>query len=475
MQALADVTLIQAADLVASGEVSSLELLHALWARLDAVDSRVNAVIWQEREAAEAAARAADTAVRDKQPLGLLHGVPMAHKDMYYQAGRLSTCGSAIRKDYRPAITATAIERMSLAGAYVFAGLNMAEFAQGPTGHNKTFRDCHNPWNLPYITGGSSSGSGASVAARFNYGALGSDTGGSIRLPASACGVTGLKPTQTRVSRYGAMPLSFSLDNVGPIARTARDCARLLSVIAGHDPRDPTSSRERVPPYEASMTGDLAGIRVGVPTNYFLDGADDPVVTAMEDALKVLEARGATVVRIQVPLMDAISVYQNIVSRTESATIHAQWMRTDPQAYGAGISGRLFPGYALPATYYVEALSRRGPILKQFAAEAFAQADVLVTPTIRTCLPTLAATDVDHGPPGSEVRFLAVSANTRPFNYLGLPAISVPCGFDPNGCPIGLQIVGRPFAEGRILNVAGAFQLETDWHWRKPALLDVLL
>ena len=168
--------------------------------------------------------------VRDKSWLGPLHGVPMVHKDMYYQAGKLSTCGSALRKDLRPAVTATVIEKLSAAGAYTFGGLNMAEFAQNPTGHNRAFGDCHNPWNLPYITGGSSSGSGASVAARFNYVALGSDTGGSIRLPAAACGVTGIKPTQTRVSRYGVMPLSFSADNVGPLARTARDCARIMTL-----------------------------------------------------------------------------------------------------------------------------------------------------------------------------------------------------------------------------------------------------
>ncbi len=246
-----------------SGETTSLDLLHACWANLDAVNPQVNAVIWQEREAAEASARAADEAVRDKKPLGPLHGVPMAHKDMYYQAGKLSTCGSVLRKDFRPTVTATVIDRLSAAGAYTFAGLNMAEFAQNPTGHNKTFGDCHNPWNLPYVTGGSSSGSGASVAARFNYMALGSDTGGSIRIPASACGVTGLKPTQTRVSRYGVMPLSFSHDNVGPLARTARDCARVLTVIAGHDPLDPTSAREPVPSYEAAMDGDLRGVRIG--------------------------------------------------------------------------------------------------------------------------------------------------------------------------------------------------------------------
>ena len=304
--------------------------------------------------------------------------------------------------------------------------------------------------------------------------ALGSDTGGSIRLPASACGVTGLKPTQTRVSRYGVMPLSFSHDNVGPIARTARDCARVLWVIAGHDPLDPTSAREPVPGYETAMNGDLRGTRIGVPINYFFDGADEPVVAALEAALAVLEERGATVTRLELPLMDAVAAYGGIVSRAEAAPIHAEWMRTKSKVYAQHISGRMYPGYAIPAAYYIEALSRRGPVLRAFAAEVFSQVDVLVTPTIRTRLPTLAETDIDHGPPGTEHAFMAVSANTRPFNYLGLPAISVPCGFDPNGCPIGLQIAGRPFAEGRILNVAGAYQLDTGWHWERPAILNAL-
>ncbi|HVY15408.1 MAG TPA: amidase [Rhodopila sp.] len=469
---LADLSLTEAADAVAARKVSSLELLKACWANLDKVNAPVNAVIWEEREAAEAAARAADKAVGAGGRLGKLHGVPMAHKDMYYQAGRLATCGSALRKDYRPSVTATVISRMDEAGAYVFAGLNMAEFAQNPTGHNKTYGDCHNPWNLPYITGGSSSGSGASVAARFNYMALGSDTGGSIRLPASACGVTGLKPTQTRVSRYGVMPLSFSHDNVGPLARTARDCARVLTVIAGHDPLDPTSSHEPVPDYERFLDGDLRGTRIGVPTNVFLDGADAPVVAAMEAALKVLEARGATVTRLTLPLMDAVAAYGGIVSRAEAAPIHAEWMRKDPQAYGAHISGRMYPGYALPAAYYIEALSRRGPILRAFAKAVFDTVDVLVTPTIKTCLPTLQETDIDHGPPGTEHKFMAVSANARPFNYLGLPAISVPCGLDPNGCPIGLQIAGRPFGEGRVLKVADAYQRDTAYHAARPPMLD---
>jgi aspartyl-tRNA(Asn)/glutamyl-tRNA(Gln) amidotransferase subunit A len=471
MSGLADLSLTEAAEAVRSGETTSAALLEACWRRMDAVNPVLNATIWTDREAAMASAHAADHAVQNKAVLGLLHGVPMMHKDMYYQAGKLSTCGSALRRNYRPTVTATVIERLAAAGAYTFGGLNMAEFAQNPTGHNKTFGDCHNPWNPPYITGGSSSGSGASVAARFNYMALGSDTGGSIRLPASANGVTGIKPTQTRVSRYGVMPLSFTHDNVGPLTRTARDCARVMSVIAGHDPRDPTSARDPVPDYEAALTGDVRGVRIGVPDNVFFDGADTPVFAAIDAALDVLRARGAIVVRLTLPLMDAVAAYGGIVSRVEAATIHAEWMRTDPRAYGAHISGRMYPGYAIPAPYYVESLSRRGPILKAFAAEVFAQVDVLATPTIRTCLPTLAETDIDRGPPGTETKFMAVSANTRPFNYLGLPAISVPCGFDPNGCPIGLQIAGRPFAEARVMKIADAYQRDTGYHTKRPSLL----
>ena len=471
MTGLADLTLVEAADAVATGQATSRELLDACWANIDKANPVLNATIWLEREAAEADAAAADQAVRDKRPLGRLHGVPMAHKDMYYQAGRLSTAGSALRRGFRPTITGTAVARMAAEGAYVFGGLNMAEFAQNPTGHNKTFGDCHNPWNPPYITGGSSSGSGAAVSARMTYAALGSDTGGSIRLPASACGVSGIKPTQSRVSRYGAMPLSFSHDNVGPLCRTARDCARIMSIIAGHDPMDPTSAREPVPDYEAGLDGDLRGLRVGVPSTFFLDRVEAPVLAAMEQALAVLAARGATIIRMTLPLMDAVATYGGIVSRVEAATIHAQWMRDDPQAYGQHISSRMYPGYAIPAPYYVEALSRRGPILRAFANEVFRAVDVLVTPTIPTNLPTLQETDIDHGPPGTEHTFLAVSINTRPFNYLGLPAISVPCGFDPNGCPIGLQIAGRPFAEGRILRAAEAYQRDTDFHALRPGVL----
>jgi aspartyl-tRNA(Asn)/glutamyl-tRNA(Gln) amidotransferase subunit A len=467
---VANLSLVQAAEAVRRGEVSAVALLEACLANLDAHEGAVNATIWVDREGAFAAARAADAEQAAGGPIGSLHGLPLAHKDMYYRAGRLSTCGSAIRKDFVPSYSATVIERLAAAGAYAFAGLNMAEFAQNGTGHNRHHGDCRNPWNLSYITGGSSSGSGAAVASRFTFAALGSDTGGSIRLPAAANGVSGIKPTQTRVSRYGVMPLSFSADNVGPLARTARDCARILNVIAGHDPRDPTSAEMPVPDYEAALNGDLRGVRVGVPTTYFLDDVDAPVQAAFEASLAVLAGRGATLVPLKLPLMDAISTYASVVSRVEGATIHAEWMRKRPHDFATHINARMFPSLAIPATYYVEALSRRGPILKAFATEVFGQVDLLVAPTIRICLPSIEATDVDNGPPGTEQVALGISINTRLFNYLGLPAMSIPSGFDPNGLPIGLQISGRPFAEGAVLKAADAYQRDTDWHARRPAI-----
>ena len=473
MTALADLGLVEAAEAVARREVTSAALLDACLARLEVVNKTLNATIWIEHDRARAAARAADAALAARKPLGRLHGIPLAHKDMYYQAGHRCTCGSAIRRDFVPDVTCTVVERMSGAGAYSFAGLNMAEFAQNPTGHNRAFGDCHNPWNPPYITGGSSSGSGAAVASGVTYASLGSDTGGSIRLPASACGVTGIKPTQTRVSRYGVMPLSFSADNVGPLARNARDCARVLSVIAGHDSKDPTSSTEPVPDYEAGLTGDLRGVRIGVPTNAFTDIAEPPVMAALEEALEVLKGRGATIVRLAVPLMREISAYVAVISRAEAAAIHSRWMRERAADYAVHLSARLYGSYAIPAAYYVEALACRGPVLKAFAADVFGKVDLLATPTIPTCLPTLAETDIDNGPPGTEQKFMAVSINTRPFNYLGLPTASAPCGFDLNGLPIGLQIAGRPFAEARVLKAVDAYQRDTDWHRRRPPVVPV--
>jgi aspartyl-tRNA(Asn)/glutamyl-tRNA(Gln) amidotransferase subunit A len=469
MSDLATLSVTEAADAFAKGEASAEALVKASLARIDAHDAKVNAVIHLDREAALEAAVAQDRARAAGAKAGPLAGVPMMHKDMYYRAGRVSTCGSKIRKDFKPGVTATVLQRLDAAGAIDMGTLNMAEFAQNPTGHNAHFGDCHNPWNLPYCTGGSSSGSGAGVAARFFTAALGSDTGGSIRLPASICGVTGIKGTQTRVSRAGVMPLSFSMDNVGPLTRTARDAARIMGVIAGQDPLDPTSAPEAVPDYEAGLSGDLRGLSIAVPREWFFDGADAVVVQGFEAALEVLKARGASVTRVSCPSLRAVGTYVAIVSRVEGATIHANWMREHPGDYAIHLSGRLYGGYAIPGTWYVEALSRRGSLLRQFCKEAFAGHHLVATPTLRMRVPTLAETDIDADAE-NWARHMAVSANTRPFNYLGLPTVSVPCGFDDRGLPMGLQLSARPFGEATALKAADAYQRDTDWHARVPGL-----
>ena len=465
---LLDLTLVQAAEAVARGEVTSVALCEASIAAFKTKDGPLNSLIRLDAEAALEAAAGLDKLRKAGRLLGPLHGVPLAHKDMYYRAGKPCTAGSKIRADFVPNYTSTAIARLEAAGAISLATLNMAEFAQNPTGHNAHFGDCHNPWNTAYCPGGSSSGSGAAVAARLTFAALGSDTGGSIRLPAAMCGVSGIKGTQTRVSRYGAMPLSFSADNVGPLARTARDCARLMHIIAGHDPKDSTSSREPVPDYEAALDGNVKGLRIGVPTSYFLDSADAEIAVALDKALATLKASGAVIVDVALPHMDAVATYGSVLSRAEAGAIHGQWMRERPGDYAVHLSARIYGGLAVPASYYVEALARRGPLLKAFAAEVFGKVDVLVAPALRKAVPTLAETDIDGGVPGAIDAFNAVSINTRPFNYLGLPSMSVPCGFDRNGLPIGMMIQGRPFAEARVMKVADAYQRVTDWHRQKP-------
>lgn len=471
-QTLCDLTMTEAATAVARGDVSVTELTEASFAAFDAREPKINSVIWREREASLEAAAGLDAHRKAGGAMGPLFGVPLAHKDMYYQKGRLATCGSKIRADFRPDYTATVIERLESAGSVTIAGLNMAEFAQNATGHNAHYGDCHNPWGYDYCTGGSSSGSGAAVGARCVTAALGSDTGGSIRLPAAMCGVTGIKATQTRVSRYGVMGLSFSNDNVGPLTRDVRDAARFLSVIAGHDPKDPTSSTEPVPDYESFLTGDIRGLRIGIPKNYFLDNAGEDVRASYDASIEVLKSLGAIPVEVSLPAMEAVATYVSMVSRCEGSALHATWMRERAQDYAIHLSARMYAGFAIPAVQYIEALSRRGAIVSQFISEVFGACDVLATPTLRWSTPTLAEANIDGGSEEAVELFGNVSINTRPINYLGLPGLTVPNGFDANGIPTGLQLVGRPFAEGTLFRAGDAFQRVSDWHLKKsPAAL----
>ena len=308
MSAFHEMTLAEAAAALRSRRVSAVELVQAQLARARAVQPAINAFIRIDEESAMAHARALDSEAARGHFRGPLHGVPMAHKDMFYRTGLVTTCGSAIRSDVRADTTATALERLDAAGAIDFGTLNMAEFAYGPTGHNVHVGAARNPWNTAHITGGSSSGSGAAVAARATFGALGSDTGGSVRLPASLCGVTGLKVSYGRVSRAGAMPLSYSMDTIGPLARTALDCALMLQVLAGADPRDPTTPAQSVPDYAARLQQPLSGLRVGVPNQFFYDDLDPVVARCIDEARKVLASLGCRIIPVDLPDMRAAEV-----------------------------------------------------------------------------------------------------------------------------------------------------------------------
>jgi aspartyl-tRNA(Asn)/glutamyl-tRNA(Gln) amidotransferase subunit A len=319
------------------------------------------------------------------------------------------------------------------------------------------------------MSGGSSSGSGTTVAARMVFGALGSDTGGSVRLPACACGVVGLKVTQGRVSRYGVLPRVWSQDTIGPLTRTARDCARLTRVIAGSDANDPTASTEPVPDYENGIEAGIKGLRVGVPAAHFSEGVADEVQAALDESREVLASLGAEIVEVGIPDPRNYSDLADIVSKCESSAMHLIWMQERPQDYSAQVHARQETGAYIPAARYIQAMMMRGRVAAAFVKAAFAKADVVHIPSIPVPIPTRAETDVRES--GAVPQMLAtITRYTRPVNYLTVPAINVPCGFSESGLPIGMQLVGRPFAEGLLFRVAHAYQGATDWHEWVPTI-----
>jgi aspartyl-tRNA(Asn)/glutamyl-tRNA(Gln) amidotransferase subunit A len=449
--------------------ISCVKAMQAVLDRAQAVQPKLNCFIRIDADAALEAAAAADRDLARGRVRGPLHGVPMAHKDMYYRKGVASTCGSKIARERAAESTATALERLDAAGAIQFGVLNMAEFAFGPTGHNWHYGHCRNPWDPQRITGGSSSGSGSSTAARANFAALGSDTGGSIRLPAHFCGTSGIKPTYGRVSRAGAMPLSFSLDTVGPLARTVEDAALIAQVIAGPDPRDPVADPRPVPDWMAQLARPIAGMRIGRPRQYFYDDCDGEIAAALDASLEVFRQLGATVVDVDLPDMAAWNAAGVMIIGAEATAAHGNWLRTRPQDYSEQLRGRLEQGLAVPATAYIDALRLRGPALAEFCAGVFSKVDVLHAPVVPFQTPTIEETDLG----GSEraVKLLAnVTRLTRPGNYLGLPIVSAIAGFTRAGMPVGMQLIAKPFDETAALRVGHAFQRATEWHLRAPPL-----
>ena len=461
-------TLTEVATAIAEKKLSSHEVTRSCLHRIAQWQPHLNAFMAIESEPALKAAADADAELAKGNIKGPLHGVPLAHKDMYYDAGHVSTCGSLIRRDFVATSTSTALQRLKDAGAVRLGTLQMAEFAYGPTGHNAHYGPVHNPWKLGYITGGSSSGSGSAVAARLTFAALGSDTGGSIRMPAHFCGVTGLKVTWGRVSRAGAMPLSQSLDTVGPLAQTAEDCALLLGLMAGPDPEDPTASTAPVQDYLAATRASLKGLNIGVPKSFYVDDLDADVAKALDATIATLKTEGADVVQVELPDQRQLSSASQIVLAVEAAAFHKRWLIERPQDYSPQVLMRLQNALAVSGVTYLEAMRWRGAALAAHIA-ATSGVDAVIAPVSPIPAPTVAESDVGAGP-GAEAVIQRLTRFTRPINYLGLPSLAFPTGFSASGLPIAMQLIGRSFDEATVLTTGAAFQRATDFHAKVPTL-----
>lgn len=464
---LADLGVAALAEGIRDRRFSSREATLACLARLKSIGGTLNAVAAIDEASAIAQAEAADLQLAAGRAPGPLHGVPLAHKDMMYREGRVSACGSRIMADVQARETATVLQLLDAAGAIEIARLNMVEFALGVTGHNAITGPVRNPWDTARVTGGSSSGSGAAVAARLVPAALGSDTGGSIRMPAALCGVVGIKPSYGRVSRAGVMPLAFSLDCVGPLARSVRDAAMVLQAIAGPDPRDSTTVDAPPPDLLSTLELGVNGLTIAVPDT--LGDCDGEIGSAFEAAVDVFRRAGAEIRQTRLPDLDRATRLAALITAVEGAAYHANWLRTRPQDYGPQTRARLLPGLYQPAVRYLEALSLRASLLAEFMAESLAGADAFLLSTSPVTTPTIAETDVG-GDPAALQKVLSMARYTRLANLLGVPAISMPAGFDRNGMPIGLQIIGRPLDEALICRIARAYERETDWHLRTPVV-----
>jgi aspartyl-tRNA(Asn)/glutamyl-tRNA(Gln) amidotransferase subunit A len=469
---LMDLTLADAAAGVQSGAFTSRALTEAALERIEARNPVLNAVIRIEAETALAGADAIDCTRAAGGNIGPLGGVPLAHKDMFYRAGGLTTCGSKIRRDFRPDYTATVLERLGTSGAVYLGGLNMAEFAFGPTGHNEHYGHCRNPWNTDHVTGGSSSGSGSATAARMTFGALGSDTGGSIRLPAALCGLVGLKPTQTRVSRYGVMGLSFSLDTVGPLTRTVLDNALMLQAIAGEDANDPTASRRGPEDYAAAARAPNArGVRIGVARGYFEKHGDEASLAERDAALAAFKGIGAELVEVDACDMTQINTFAAAIMGPEAATLHAGWLRDQPGDYGQQMRARCEIGFQFSGVDYLSALQLRPKIVADFCDRVFSQCDVLLAPTFNIQTPRIDETDIGSGQ-GFERVVASLSRCTRPLNFLTLPGLALPTPELVEGMPASIQLSAPPFGEAQLYRLAAAYEAEVQYHNRLPSMSD---
>ena len=458
---LAGLSLSDAADLLEAGKVSPVELTNACLARIERLSAILNAVITVTGEQALADAKTAETEIAKGRRRGRLHGIPIGLKDLFDTAGVRTTAGSAVFADRIPSEDAEVVRRLKTSGAVIIGKLNMHEFAYGDTSAQSHFGPVRNPWNREHVPGGSSGGSAAAVAAGLCYGALGSDTGGSIRQPAAYCGIVGLKPTYGLVSTRGVVPLSWSLDHVGPLCRTVADAALLLQPIAGYDALDTNSVDAVVPDYAKAPRQKVSTLRIGVPRAMFYDTLDPEIEQAVNEALQVLRRLTASTRDVELPAYKTLPVVG-----AEAYAFHAPYFTKTPQLYQSTTRQRLELGSAVTASAYVEG-RRELDRLRRAVTAVFSAVDLLVTPTT-PILPTTVQEALNHPsipPPGGVALSLR---NTQPFDVYGLPSISVPCGFSRSGLPIGVEISGPRLGEPLVLALAHAYEQATEWHRRTP-------
>jgi aspartyl-tRNA(Asn)/glutamyl-tRNA(Gln) amidotransferase subunit A len=456
------------ATLLRKREVSPVELLASVLARVDRYEPQLNCFVSLLREEAMAAARLAESEIRSGAYRGPMHGIPVGLKDIFDVAGVKTTASSRILADNVASGDSGVARLLKQAGAVILGKTNLHEFAFGVTTNNPHYGPTRNPWDTARVPGGSSGGSGAAVAASLCTAATGTDTGGSIRIPASLCGIVGLKPTFGRVSKAGVTPLAWSLDHAGPLTKSVEDAAIFLQAIAGYDRDDPTTVDVPVPEYRAAIGRDVKGLRLGVPREFFYDVVDEEVEAAVRSARDHFASLGVAVEEVSLPHIAYTTAAFPAIIHAEAASYHEPWLLTRPQDYGEDVRSRLEIGLTVLATQYVNAQRARVVLMADFAA-ALQQVDALVTPTMPTAaVPIGAETVVVRG----EARDLRPTYNrlTSPINLVGLPALSVPCGFSAAGLPIGLQLVGRAFDETTLLTLGHAYETSTEWHVRQPPL-----
>jgi len=449
------VTILEAAQSLRQRTVSSVELTEAALRRTGETNPKLNAMITVLDQSARAQAHAADAELARGTDRGPLHGIPIAVKDVFETRGVRTTAGSVIFMHHVPDRDATVVEKLAAAGAVLIGKTGMHELAYGVTSNNPHFGAVRNPWDTDRIPGGSSGGSGAAVSADMVFMAMGTDTGGSIRIPAAFCGTVGLKPTTGRVSRLGVLPLDFSLDHMGPLTRSVRDAAITLAAIAGFDPRDETSSQEPVGSYLPAPDCSIRTVRIGLPQNFYLERLDPDVDMAVRRMAATAESLGARVIPVRVPDIEALNVVGRVILLAEASAVMEKYTGNRDQ-FGADVLALLDQGRLLPATDYINAQRLRRVMQREFA-RLWSQVDCLFTPTTPMAAPRIGEKTVSLGEFTDDVR-LATTRFVRGINVLGLPAISMPCGADRRGLPLGLQIIGRPFDEALILQVAAALE-----------------